>query len=207
MAQMSKDLATICITCPVEFRYEDAAIDNLYTSEAYQYMKRLEFKSILSRFDAVAIGSQEEKGIEEYFTLISDKKEAVKAFKKAEKASALGMQLILGSTDALREEEPIQLSFSFDESGQVKTGKKARKGQRVVAGLALCAGEKDIWCIRCGEGISQEELLEAVDRLSAPTERPVWVLDLKAMLPYVDWEDKENVFDAGVAGYLLNPGI
>ena len=41
MAVMSKELAQICITCPIPFAYEDAKIENLYTPEAYQYMKRL----------------------------------------------------------------------------------------------------------------------------------------------------------------------
>lgn len=52
LAQMSKELATICIDCPVEFSYADMEVGNLYTQEAYEYMKRLEFKSILARFDA-----------------------------------------------------------------------------------------------------------------------------------------------------------
>ena len=36
MAQMSKELATICTDCPIEFYYEEAKIDNLYTPEVYQ---------------------------------------------------------------------------------------------------------------------------------------------------------------------------
>ena len=56
MAQMSKELATICIDAPVEFSYEDAEVGDLYTPEAYQYMKRLEFKSILTRFGDGARG-------------------------------------------------------------------------------------------------------------------------------------------------------
>lgn len=33
----------------------------------------------------------------------------------------------------------------------------------------------------------------------------MWVLDLKAMLPVLELEDSAPVYDAGVAGYLLNP--
>lgn len=68
MAQMSKKLATICLDCPVEFRYEDAKIGNLYTPEAYQYMKRLEFKSLLTRFDASAVEDSSESSLEEHFS-------------------------------------------------------------------------------------------------------------------------------------------
>ena len=42
MAVMSKELATICLDCPIDFSYEDAKLENLYTPAAYQYMKRLE---------------------------------------------------------------------------------------------------------------------------------------------------------------------
>lgn len=206
MAQMSKELATICITCPVEFRYEDAAIGSLYTPAAYEYMKRLQFKSILSRFDTAGFSREAEKGIEERFAIISDKKEAEKVFKKAEKATILGMQLILGSAaSASRTDKPVQLTLHFDDDGQVNVGKKEKGSGRPVAGLAICTGEEEIWCIRCGGSISGEELIAAADRLSSGSVRQLWVIDLKAMLPSMKWEDKENVFDAGVAGYLLNP--
>ncbi|MFR5602393.1 MAG: 5'-3' exonuclease H3TH domain-containing protein, partial [Lachnospiraceae bacterium] len=41
MAQMSKELATICIDCEIDFALEEAKIHDLYTPEAYQYMKQL----------------------------------------------------------------------------------------------------------------------------------------------------------------------
>ena len=69
MAQMSKELAAIYIDCPISFSYEDAAIENFYTPEVYQLMKRLEFKSILSRFDADAVGGTK---AEEQFTVTDD---------------------------------------------------------------------------------------------------------------------------------------
>lgn len=206
MAQMSKELATICIDCPVAFQYEDTVIENLYTPEAYQYMKRLEFKSILSRFDNAAMASaQDLEGPENHFQTIETAAEMKKAFEKAKKAERVGMQLILGQKETAQAEEPAQLSFSFDENGEVKTGAKAKNHLRPVAGLALCAGGEDIWCIRCGGNISQEELLAQAEELADSKKRAVWVLDLKPMLPYVNWEFKENVFDGGVAAYLLNP--
>lgn len=48
---MSKELAAIKLDCPVEIKLEDAKIQNIYTQEAYQLLKKLEFKSILKRFD------------------------------------------------------------------------------------------------------------------------------------------------------------
>ena len=50
LAELSYKLAKICIEAPVEFSPEDARIGDLYTKEAYEYMSRLEFKSLLARF-------------------------------------------------------------------------------------------------------------------------------------------------------------
>ena len=73
MAQMSKDLATIRINCEIGFSLEEAKLDSLYTPEAYQYMKQLEFKSILQKFGEDAFASSE---MEKSFRLVNDFGEA-----------------------------------------------------------------------------------------------------------------------------------
>lgn len=97
MAVMSKELATICLDCPIEFSYEDAEIENLYTQEAYQYMKRLEFKSILARFDVAQMGGS---AAEENFWLVEDFAGVEQLFERAAQAERIGFQLILSGSDA-----------------------------------------------------------------------------------------------------------
>lgn len=92
MAVMSKKLAEICLTCPIAFDYEDAKLENLYTPEAYQYMKRLEFKSILARFTVQEMGAN---SVEEQFFSIEDLSGAEQIFEKAATAKGVGCQLIL----------------------------------------------------------------------------------------------------------------
>lgn len=92
LAQMSKELATICIDCPVPFSYEDMEIGNLYTPEAYQYMKRLEFKSMLSRFDGAALGKA---SVEEQFKIISDFGQVEEVLTGADGQKKIGFQLIV----------------------------------------------------------------------------------------------------------------
>ena len=92
MAQMSKTLATICLDCPLEFSYEEMEIGNLYTKEAYEYMKRLEFKSILARFQA---GEMEGPKVEKKFVVIQDLARAEEVLKRAESEKCLGIQLII----------------------------------------------------------------------------------------------------------------
>lgn len=50
LAVLSKTLATINTDSPLEFAYEEARLQDLYTPEAYELCKRLEFKNLLSLF-------------------------------------------------------------------------------------------------------------------------------------------------------------
>lgn len=63
MAQMSKTLATIEVHAPIEFDMEAAKLTDLYTPEAYKYMKRLEFKNMLPRFS----DDMSQNNLEKYF--------------------------------------------------------------------------------------------------------------------------------------------
>lgn len=169
MAQLSKNLATICIDCPVEFSLEDAKIGNLYTPEAYQMMKRLEFKTMIARFGEDAIESNEE---ENHFKLIDDFSEAEMIWKKALEAEYAGLQLIQGN------------------------GKNA--------GLALCFGEEECYVIAASGFISMDYLYDKVRELCEKLSL-ISVLNLKKQLPFLQLDYDSSAFDAGVAGYLLNP--
>ena len=96
-----------------------------------------------------------------------------------------------------------------------------------MTGLALCLGEKDIYCLAAGEQITGEYLLERLRALCRKNRSRVtrtriiraritrtriimalrssgrWIL--KSMLAYLELKDTDPVYDAGVAGYLLNP--
>ena len=196
MAQMSKELATICIDAPVEFSYEDVEVGDLYTPEAYQYMKRLEFKSILTRFGD---GARGEVSVESRFRLVENQKEAEALVREAKQAERRGLQLILG--DAKEQEE--QLSFFSGADGTLEVGKKAAGPGKEGAALALCFGPDQIFCLKAGGEISSQWLEEAAAELCRCGE--TWVMDLKEQLPRLGLEDDAPVFDAGVAAYLLNP--
>lgn len=181
MAQMSKTLATICVDCDIEFSFEESEITNLYTPEAYQYMKQLEFKSILQKFDADAFSSA---GAEEKFKAVHEFGEAEQLFEIAGKAEAIGAQLVT-------------------ENGK-------------AVALALCLGEDDIYCIPAEGFVTGAYLAEKLELLCSEVPS-VTLLDVKSQLPYLKSKNRrivdgsrnmdgcEAMFDAGVAGYLLNP--
>lgn len=171
MAVMSKELATICTDCPIDFSYEDARIGSLYTPAAYQYMKRLEFKSILARFvvDDIAGAS-----VEEHFWSVEDLAGAEQIFEKAEQAEQVGFQLLT------------------DFHG--------------VRGLAICIGEEEIYAVPAAGLVTGAYLCDKlVTMLGRRQGKSASVLDLKTQLPFLKLDDGSPVFDAGVAGYLLNP--
>ena len=92
LAVLSKKLATIDTESPVEFSWEDARMENLYTPEAYDYFKRLEFKNLLSRFDQQ---ETEQKALPSW-RIVEDFAEAENIWKQAEQAEQIGIAVIDG---------------------------------------------------------------------------------------------------------------
>lgn len=93
-AQLSKTLATIDINCNIEFALEDAKLSNLYTEEAYNLFKNLEFKNLLNRFETPVSTNR----FEESFKKVTMLDEAEAIFNKAKEGDRIGIQLILGES-------------------------------------------------------------------------------------------------------------
>lgn len=91
LAELSKALATINTESPLEYVYEEARFGNLYTPEAYQLCKQLEFKKLLGRFDTSAVP---ENTIEQNFFTCSDLGGAEALFKKAAEKNYIGVALL-----------------------------------------------------------------------------------------------------------------
>ena len=89
LAQMSKTLATIDLQVPFTLEKDAAKIENLYTKEALELCRRLEFKNLLGRFQ---IEEQEEENGEE-FSLIQDFGEAEQFFESL-KGTCIAVNLI-----------------------------------------------------------------------------------------------------------------
>ena len=95
MAELSKKLATINTDSPLEYDYEEARIKNLYTAEAYQLCKELEFKNLLGRFDVSAVP---ENSVEQNFFFCSDISGVDALFKKASAAEYAGVAFLADKT-------------------------------------------------------------------------------------------------------------
>ncbi|MCD8121038.1 MAG: DNA polymerase I [Clostridiales bacterium] len=192
MAELSKELATICLDCPIAFSYEDAEVGNLYTPEAYQYMKRLEFKSLLTRFD---VRQMNVNSLEERFWTVEDVSGAEAIFAKAGQAERVGFQLIAESGQICG----LGICFGEEDCYAIVAGSS-------VSGAYLADQVKRLVEARIE---TPEEMIDS-GADSAEGNRglagyPFAVLDLKAQLPYLGLEEESPLLDAGVAGYLLNP--
>lgn len=202
LAVLSKELATICLDCPIEFSYEDAAVGNLYTQAAYQYMKRLEFKSILKRFDTVQAGSSQ---AEDSFWMVEDLEGAEGLFRQARDCAVLGFRLILsedgvaGLSLCLGEDATYVVPVSGLVSGTYLCEELDKLiGERKSAGVAGSGGEAGVAADNSGAGSPSSGFPEAPG-FSLVT------ADWKSQLKYLSCGYDAPVLDAGIAGYLLNP--
>lgn len=108
LAELSKTLATINTDSPVECDYQAARLGNLYTPEAYECFRRLDFKNLLSRFDE----KDRQRSLPEV-TLVEDFTAVDAILSHAKKAESLGVHLLEDGKNiyglALAEEELLYI--------------------------------------------------------------------------------------------------
>ena len=137
LAVLSKKLATINIESPVEYDWETARIHNLFTEEAYEFFKELEFKNFLSKFESAGT----EKEIPIQISVITDWAEAEEILKQAKEKAELGLELLeeknclLGLGIAWEEGEEVK-SFCFLPQGFMTEAYILEKAQELCSETA-----------------------------------------------------------------------
>lgn len=172
LAVMSKKLATIDTNAPVECDLEHAKIRNLYTEEAYEMFRRLDFKNLLGRFDSSAVKEQDSL----FIRVETDLEEAEALLKQAAVQPAVGLELLESTAH-----EILGLAVAWEKDG-----------------------EPEVCYIPASETVTVGFLKEKTEELFAAVEK-VCVMDIKKLLKNVKNIRPEQVFDAGIAAYLLNP--
>ena len=99
-AQLSKTLATININTPLEYSFENAGLSDMFTKDAYQLFKRLEFKSILSRFEK-NVESYNDDELEKSFKIIENLSDAEKVFTAFGMADSVGIFMVPDKNNGL----------------------------------------------------------------------------------------------------------
>lgn len=172
LAVMSKKLATIDTNAPVECDLEHAKIRNLYTEEAYEMFRRLDFKNLLGRFDSAAVKEQDSL----FIRVETDLEEAEALLKQAAVQPAVGLELLESTAH-----EILGLAVAWEKDG-----------------------EPEVCYIPASETVTVGFLKEKTEELFAAVKK-VCVMDIKKLLKNVKNIRSEQVFDAGIAAYLLNP--
>lgn len=90
LAVLSKELATINTDSPIAFEWENARLGELYTQDAYEWFKRLDFKNLLSRFE-----NMEAKESVQY-RIVEELGEAENIWEQARGALQTGVSLLEG---------------------------------------------------------------------------------------------------------------
>ncbi len=99
-AQLSKTLATININTPLEYSFENAGLSDMFTKDAYQLFKRLEFKSMLLRFEK-NVESYNDDELEKSFKIIEDLSDAEKVFTAFGMADSVGIFMVPDKNNGL----------------------------------------------------------------------------------------------------------
>lgn len=172
LAVMSKKLATIDTNAPVECDLEHAKIRNLYTEEAYEMFRRLDFKNLLGRFDSAAVKEQDSL----FIRVETDLEEAEALLKQATVQPAVGLELLESTAH-----EILGLAVAWEKDG-----------------------EPEVCYIPASETVTVGFLKEKTEELFAAVKK-VCVMDIKKLLKNVKNIRPEQVFDAVIAAYLLNP--
>lgn len=168
MAQLSKELATICTNSPIEFEQEKFQLRNIFTKEAYELCRKLDFRNFLMKFDPAEVN---ENTIEQDFFICNDLEGCEALFEKAGQAKAVGIALL------------------WDKEG--------------VYGAGLALGKDEMYYVPVEGMVTAAYLSDKIGRLGKST--TVCSMDVKTMLKRADLTPDANVFDCGIAAYLLNP--
>ncbi len=91
LAVLSKELATIVTDAPLTLSLQDTLLQDLYTKEAYELCKKLEFKNLLSRFDRKH--AEDTAGSLEYY-LCEDAESIRLVFEKAREKDLAGLSFL-----------------------------------------------------------------------------------------------------------------
>ena len=193
LADLSLKLAAINVNGEFAFSYEDAAIGDFYTDEAYELFQKLSFKNLLDRFD-------KDKGKQEIlWSELRREKELEEYLKKAEKKKELS--LLFYATKNREPEENEQLSFLAPEE-QVEA----------LLCAALSVPGEDAAFISFGDAKekNRQEITGVFfwEKVREVLEKGVSLtgFQIKDYYAYLGEEiPAEQFFDVLIAAYLLNP--
>ena len=179
-AQLSKTLATININTPLEYSFENAGLSDMFTKDAYQLFKRLEFKSILPRFEK-NVESYNDDELEKSFKIIEDLSDAEKVFTALGMADSVGIFMVPDKNNGL-------FAVALSRTGDSDDGRTVY----IPVGGFMTA-----------EYLS-DRTAELVHVLHENGKKACFI-NLKEQLDFLPIAESDGAEDAALMAYLLNP--
>lgn len=194
LAFLSKELATIKTDCDVPFSFEEAKYGNIFTEEAYGWVKKLELKSLEKKFGAEVVSAA--TTVEAEFTTVVEKKLAEEHIQVLlrEKPDRVGVGFLAdewSNGGAVKKKaskkSAAQLSLVLDEDDlSLSVGEEAEEGAEPeydFLGMSLAyQGESSVvLCFLVNEELSGEELLSLYRQVEGAVPE-VDVLDWKDVM-------------------------
>lgn len=187
MAQMSKELAAICVDAELDYEFSEAELGNIFTEEAYGLFQRLEFKNLLKNFDI----EKKDSSIENTFEEVTDLGQAEKIFAEAEKAERAAIVWI---------ENGIS---SAEAATMTAAAKRAKAAENLPYMLGISYNEDKTYRIAAEGFLTKDYLEDKVNSLAKKTE--IICYDIKAALKRYPAIREDACQDLILMAYLLNP--
>ncbi len=188
LALMSKKLATIKTDCKLGIKLEDCRMENIFTDEAYKLIQKLEFKSLMSRFQN---DTGADLSIEKKFCEIHTQKELIAYVDTLLSKSYVSMKILAKSKEDSTQESDGQMTLFMEEE------------PRVIA-LILCGDEEKVVFCHAKDDVSEDMIRQQCQRL---IDKGVVLVtnDLKSQLGFVEEFSPQQAFDTALAAYVMNP--
>lgn len=223
LAILSKQLATIKTDCVLEYSIEEAGFDDMFNPESYEYIKRLEFKSLATRFEQDSTQNEDESVQAEIVTGVKDVKSrcdelTARFISKTNKNnspdsagvnSAVAVYLISDTKYKGRRfyNEQVMDDVINDEDLFGITGMVVVEGdgQPVVM---MSASDMEYASEKNGSSVLSLDFEKIVRNFIwklSEIHADVVMYDVKQYLDYLGLTEHTSIWDAGVGAYLLNP--
>lgn len=188
IARLSKTLATIDTQVPLDISYKDGEIQDIYNDASYGEISKLEFKSILAKFNKNGVVANETVDLDSLTKEIKDLNTFNKMIKEIKDKELIGIDLI-----DIKLEENQQLTFDFINEPVENTI------------LGSIFDGKTLYIIDSSK-IDKNSSKEVTAQLKNVLEtQKLAVFGLKNILKIIDFKDNNNILDCEIVGYLLNP--
>lgn len=220
LAILSKKLATIKTDCDIDYEFEMAVLKNLFTPEAFEWVKKLELKSIIKKFDSSVVSEATVKP--QNFLYLNDKK-AVKDFVAgiiAANPELIGVSFAgdewsnSGVEKKKKKKSGAQLSFIFDNEDVIGADCDEEESEHNFVSAAFAYQDKDKYvtgCVLVSDEITGDFIVEQYKKLSRKIKN-IALFDLKNTMHLVPKAFDGEAFnicrqirDVKIGAYLLNP--